>query len=1378
MAMHSKWIGVWLIGIVTICGKISAMSAKNGDYALLLDSARYYISKDLDSAEFFVNNILDTDTYRSPIHFGANNLKAKIEFSRMHYRNAATLYQNTLVHSKNQFDLLEAEIGMMKICQRISDNVSYYKYRSGAVKTKKKIENELDNLSDDEYYRYEHLYRDFEIVSLLYLFELEQIEQASITYSELMADNSLRDDLSSYLMILYLRGLGAGMADRHSRESQIDRATMLDDCYRYALRNNDSRLQAMSLRAIVTLLLEDPEGSHILMDRLESINRYGISAHLLPLQLISQAMQIFASNGCYYDMIECRRLLATIYNRDGKYTLALENLSLALTLLNENRWSNYPSTKDDTLSLTLYREDYLNIENLWIETTPYAAVPETMSKIREQISLAYSGLGDKVKSDYNRDIYLELQKEIRIDKRYDARNTELRRSNVKLASALVLVLLVSVVVLVSVKRFNRRLKRRNELYINELMQIYSISTKIMEVWRDDVNIVDGLNREIMPQIARILSIGEITISTSEGLLPITMDNGSRVVAYYLLDEKRLTSDRIIWLNLISPFIASLLNNREEYIGQQEDCRELQAQYEYYKAITEDARRENIKRKTYSSVVAEALPLIERMRSEIVHLTNSVDFTDYNRRLNYASELLEQIVGYNNLLTTWIQMRRGVVSLNIESFQLQPLFDIVAQSSNSFQSKGVVLNILPTDSVVRADKSLTLFMINTLADNARKYTDRGGSVAIEAVEGDGYVEISVADSGVGMDETKMQQCMGDRTLHNPDNRDSGGFGLLNCRGIIEKYKNTDPLFSVCEFKAESRVGEGSRFWFRLPKGIRRVVTVVTMLFCFQYAGATLTDALLTRSYHYAEEAYQSNIEGNYSRAIECADSAIYYLNSDYTINTGDTLCILSLNSDRASQSDETVWLKQNYATDYETILWIRNEVAIAALALGDWEMYRYNNTLYLTLFKRYYGEWTIEDDSYKLQRNNSNLSILIAIIIAILLVWLLFRFVLYVKYLVGYRSDMQQILSIINKISKHTTISDVSAFNREDMLQRVVDNILPDMCQVLSVQRIVVEVNGLVGDNISCSAMAHSSIQTSTIEIPLQIRHRDESLSIGRMELDIVDSGSYHRRMIGLVSQYLSIALYNSVVRFETGIEQIEQLQINTELLKNEESRLHVNNMILDNALSTLKHETLYYPSRLHQLLDAQVMGNTIPDRDSRDEILELVEYYRNLYAALGHNVIAQAGDSSLKREEITIKSVVEILQTLLKRSGEVVLHYSDVADMALSADRGALIYLLELLIVRINRDAAIKSISLTDDFRFLRFSFFTTISDSQEQLDGMFSPLSNRDDISYVLCREIIKEHNDMFNHIGCRINAEMLPEGAVIWFTLPTSSKREYERV
>lgn len=74
-------------------------------------------------------------------------------------------------------------------------------------------------------------------------------------------------------------------------------------------------------------------------------------------------------------------------------------------------------------------------------------VPEWISRIREQLSVSYAGLGMKEKSDYNRNIYLDILEDTRQDKelesRYQALEKEAGQLNVVLSLVIVGFVLVS-----------------------------------------------------------------------------------------------------------------------------------------------------------------------------------------------------------------------------------------------------------------------------------------------------------------------------------------------------------------------------------------------------------------------------------------------------------------------------------------------------------------------------------------------------------------------------------------------------------------------------------------------------------------------------------------------------------------------------------------------------------------------------------------------------------------------------------------------------------------------------------------------------------------------------------------------------------------------
>ena len=231
-------------------------------------------------------------------------------------------------------------------------------------------------------------------------------------------------------------------------------------------------------------------------------------------------------------------------------------------------------------------------------------------------------------------------------------------------------------------------------------------------------------------------------------------------------------------------------------------------------------RRHLEQRAKVSLVMSITPLIDRILYTIDHYSKD------ENQLDYIRELTDNINLQNNLLTRWIQLRQGELSLHIESFQLQELFDIIARSKTSFEMKGVDLQVEPVDATVKADRVLTLFMLNTLADNARKFTERGGCVSVSANVTNDYVEVSVKDTGCGLSEAALTHVF-EHKVSDTGSR-SHGFGLMNCKGIIEKYRKMSQLFNVCLISAESEEGRGSRFFFRLPKGIRRLIAILLLM----------------------------------------------------------------------------------------------------------------------------------------------------------------------------------------------------------------------------------------------------------------------------------------------------------------------------------------------------------------------------------------------------------------------------------------------------------------------------------------------------------------------------------------------------------------------
>ena len=1374
---------IWLMSAL-LClaagGQIKAQ--KSGQTAFdLNEKAISYLWNNLDSAEQYAQFALDVSRRHSDEHAKAVNTLARIAFMRMDYTQAWDLYSSVPSITSNMLEVVASQIGLMRICQRTSDNVSFYEYRNNILLNLRALHEESEALNDAQVSRLLSLERSFRMESARYWFELEQLGQAGREMAYVVPDNRLRDDRDRYLMYTYMHGLGIGIEENGPDGVASYRLRSLDNCLRSAVRYNNVRMQALSISAICSLLLEygtDNVLSGVSGDMLSRLNASDVQPELLPTQLALKALQLSASYGGQFEIIECERLLASCYIQRGLYEEALGALSTALDMLNDNfRLNNAGITVFEPLER--FRSDGVIVEEHWMDVMPHGVVPECMASLREQMSLAFSGLNDKEASDYNRTVYLEIQKNIRLDRRFEARTILLKQSNLRLTGMLYAVAAAIILLIAFILLFHKRINAANRKYVAMMEKTVGLCENILRPAPADADIIEWLNRTVASQLMELTGAERIIID----------ENGDIQAEW---GGRKVGRDSRAVLNVVAPYLKAALRNSDELTGQADRLKQAEKQHYLYRLHAESNKRENLARKTCCQVVAECLPYIDRMRSEIRHMADMpADSPQYVQSLQYVRELAERINQYNDLLSQWIRIRQGVVALNVESFPVQGLFDIVGKSSRSFSQKGVELNVVKSDAVVRADRVLTLFMINTLADNARKFTAAGGKVTVEAAQGDDYVEISVSDTGVGLSEEDVHSIL-DSKVFDPEKIGQGerqgkgsGFGLMNCKGIIEKYRKSDDLFKVCSFNLESTPGKGSRFSFRLPKGIRRALMALLILCSSVTARAQETggveDSLLVTAYNYASQTYLCNTEGRFEEALLYADSAFDALNMDYLIHGGSQDMLLSVID--VLVPAETYWLEDGFATDYETVLWLRNEIAVSALAMRDWNVYRYNDDAYLKLFKLYYGEWKIEEDCRELQRTNSNLSIAVIIFVLVFITVLLIRYVVHSRHWLKFRSDLQQAMRVVDGISHITAVTDLDTFNADDVVSHVVDGIFMELDHLIDIRSFMILLNdegriitavhneGPVDERLADrvnACMTQGTEQNSADglcrALPLVLTLEGDERQIGavgfRLEHEADDTWQILK---GMIAGYLATALYSCVIRFESGFRDIEQIEEESERIRYEENRLHVSNLILDNCLSTLKHETVWYPNRIVQMVESGQVA----------DMQELVDYYREIFGILSQYALSQTTGQLLHRDVFAvseetgeISKSVSKMQSKSGYNGKVSIEAS---DLKVSADRVMLKYLIESLIGRGMDEGGDMELRAMQDGDFVRFELHRKCTaPSSEVLDGLFTPLKNKDNMAYVICRQIIREHDEAFGHPGCRINAESEKDGMVIWFTVP----------
>jgi hypothetical protein len=195
---------------------------------------------------------------------------------------------------------------------------------------------------------------------------------------------------------------------------------------------------------------------------------------------------------------------------------------------------------------------------------------------------------------------------------------------------------------------------------------------------------------------------------------------------------------------------------------------------------------------------------------------------------------------------------------------------------------------------------------------------------------------------------------------------------------------------------------------------------------------------------------------------------------------------------------------------------------------------------------------------------------------------------------------------------------------------------------------------------------------------------------------------------------------------------------------------------------------VWYPNRIVQLVEENKI----------DDMQELVDYYREIFGILSQYALSQTTGQLLHRDVFPVSEVTgQVCKTAAKLQGKT--GYSgnlsvEASDLKVSADKVMLEYLLESLIGRGMEEGGDMRLTVSGDGGFVRFALHRKCTAPEpEVLDGLFTPVMNKENMAYVICRQIIREHDEAFGHPGCRINAESEKDGMVIWFTVPAASKK-----
>lgn len=207
---------------------------------------------------------------------------------------------------------------------------------------------------------------------------------------------------------------------------------------------------------------------------------------------------------------------------------------------------------------------------------------------------------------------------------------------------------------------------------------------------------------------------------------------------------------------------------------------------------EEAKRRDVER------IANVETCLSVMRHDVSPFIGYLRNPDLPAELR--SEVLEQLLRTFDNIKNWTSLSiPSGLAFSASKFEMQEVFDDVKKQV-VMPAKGVTLKFEETAERVWGDRLLVTILLRNLVNNALQHTVEG-AVMVSADSVDGMVEIAIADTGSGMEETQLESLF---SASRPDG--DHGFGLILCRYIVKKHD--DNTRRGCRIWAESVPGKGT------------------------------------------------------------------------------------------------------------------------------------------------------------------------------------------------------------------------------------------------------------------------------------------------------------------------------------------------------------------------------------------------------------------------------------------------------------------------------------------------------------------------------------------------------------------------------------------
>ena len=239
--------------------------------------------------------------------------------------------------------------------------------------------------------------------------------------------------------------------------------------------------------------------------------------------------------------------------------------------------------------------------------------------------------------------------------------------------------------------------------------------------------------------------------------------------------------------------------------------------EEIKKYAEELKQLNQTKDKFFSIIAHDLknPFITILGFSDLLFSDYSELTD-EERLYYIGEMKKSADSSHSLLLNLQQWSRSQTNrIEFSPMELQIdnviLENIELMMATAERKKIKIIYEIIQPKTVYADKDMLNTIIRNIISNSIKFTEQGGTITLETFDAGEFVEVSVKDTGIGINKDNLNKLFRlDASYSSPgtDKESGTGLGLILCKEFVERNGGS--------ISVKSELGKGSIFVFSLPK----------------------------------------------------------------------------------------------------------------------------------------------------------------------------------------------------------------------------------------------------------------------------------------------------------------------------------------------------------------------------------------------------------------------------------------------------------------------------------------------------------------------------------------------------------------------------------